>query len=81
MDRRSNLINWLNRSCDIEPFTTSHRKCCIYHLSMPTPTIINIVIIIKTVALKHYSQDCEISYEQANSVQKRPVRFPPWLLV
>ena len=28
-ERRRNLNKCLNSSCDIEPFTTSHRKCCI----------------------------------------------------
>ena len=28
-ERRINLNKCLNSSCDIAPFTTSHRKCCI----------------------------------------------------
>ena len=29
MERQGNRNKCLNRSCDIEPFTTSHRTCCI----------------------------------------------------
>ena len=30
MDRRRNRNKCLNRSCDIEHFTSSHQKCCMF---------------------------------------------------